>query len=70
LLSPPSVRGQLEDYKRADAASTLFGNKMYNGNVRPVWIEESSIFWYENQTPDGRKYIVIDPVKKDQKGGI
>lgn len=60
-------QGTMDDYKRADAASTLFGNKMYNGNVRPVWIEESSIFWYENQTAAGRQYILVDPVKKSKK---
>jgi dipeptidyl aminopeptidase/acylaminoacyl peptidase len=57
-------QGTIEDYRRADSASVLFGNKMYYGNVRPAWIAESSVFTYENITPKGREYIIVDPVKK------
>ncbi len=57
-------QGKLEDYKKADNASSLFGNKMYYGTVNPVWIGETSLFWYENTTPSGRMYVMVDAVKK------
>ena len=63
-------QGTMEDYKRADNAGTLFGNKMYYGNVRPVWIGDGPLFWYENTTPAGRAYVMVDPVKKTRKEAI
>ncbi|MBE0673330.1 MAG: DPP IV N-terminal domain-containing protein, partial [Bacteroidales bacterium] len=70
LTTGLSGQGTLEDYKRADNAGNLFGNKVYNGNVRPVWIGESSMFWYENTTPSGRTYVMVDAVKGTKKEAI
>lgn len=57
-------QGQIEDYRRADNATRLFQNKVYNGNVRPNWIEGTSLFWYENLTPAGRSFIMADAAKR------
>jgi dipeptidyl aminopeptidase/acylaminoacyl peptidase len=67
VAASSSGQGTIGDYKRADSAAELFGNKMYYGNVRPVWITGSSQFMYENVTPDGRMYVIADPIKKTKR---
>ncbi|HUS86960.1 MAG TPA: DPP IV N-terminal domain-containing protein [Bacteroidales bacterium] len=61
-----SAQGTIEDYKRANELSGKFGNKVYYGEVRPLWAGESSVFTYENRTPEGKGYVLVDPVKKSK----
>ncbi|MBN1387239.1 MAG: DPP IV N-terminal domain-containing protein [Bacteroidales bacterium] len=57
----------VEDYRRADSLSQKFAGKTWYGNVRPSWAGKTSVFTYENETPAGKEYIIIDPVKKTKK---
>jgi len=63
-------QGTMADYARADNARALYADKVFYGNVRPTWIGESSLFWYENMTPSGRMYVIVDPIKKTKKEAI
>ncbi|MEE4117291.1 MAG: DPP IV N-terminal domain-containing protein [Marinilabiliaceae bacterium] len=59
-----SGQGNIEDYRRADSLSGKFRNKVFFDNVQPVWAGESAYFTYENNTPDGREYVLVDPINK------
>lgn len=48
-----------EDYRRADNLSALASDKVFHSDVRPVWIG-SRYFLYENNTPEGIKYNIVD----------
>jgi dipeptidyl aminopeptidase/acylaminoacyl peptidase len=56
-----------EDYKRADSLVALTSNKVFYGSVRPSWIGNTGTFLYENYTPGGTEYIIINPVAKTRK---
>ena len=55
------------DYQRADSLSQKFRNKIWYGNVRPSWAGKTSVFTYENETPSGKEYIIINPVKQTKE---
>ncbi len=56
-----------EDYKRADSLIVLTSGKVFYGSVRPSWIGNTGSFLYENYTPEGTEYIIINPVAKTRK---
>jgi len=49
-----------EDYKRADNLSKMVAEKVYYSNVRPSWIGNTSSFFYENNTPRGTEYVIVN----------
>ncbi|TFH34543.1 MAG: S9 family peptidase [Bacteroidia bacterium] len=67
LNSNLAGQGTPDDYKRANSLQEKFTGKVYYGNVRPQWAGESYFFTYENITPDGKEYIIVDPVKKKKE---
>ncbi len=49
-------------YARAEAVIPQhMGKLIYGTSVRPQWIGETSRFWFEKRTPEGRQYLVVDP---------
>jgi hypothetical protein len=48
------------DYKRADSLNKWVSGKVYYGSVKPLWIGNSSCFLYDNLTPDGIDYIIVN----------
>ncbi len=56
-----------DDYKRADNLVSLTSGKVFYGNVRPSWIGNTANFLYENLTPGGTEYIIVNPVSKTRK---
>jgi len=48
------------DYKRADDLAKLVSDKVYNGNVKPIWIGTTNSFLYENFTSSGTEYLIVD----------
>ena len=62
------AQGSLEDYQRAYSMRQKYGmDKVLNLNVMPQWIEGTHSFWYLQQTPQGRNYLLVDA---DKKGNI
>ncbi len=48
-------------YARAEAVVRQhIGKLIYGMSVRPRWIGETSRFWFERQTREGRDYVVVD----------
>ena len=44
--------------------ATKVGKYVFSTAVTPHWLEFSDRFWYEYETPAGKKWWVVDPVKK------
>src|SRR5580765_3927207 len=44
--------------------STKVGKYVFSTSVTPHWLEFSDRFWYDYETPAGRKWWVVDPIKK------
>ncbi len=44
--------------------SAKVGKYVFSTGVTPHWLEFSDRFWYDYETPAGRKWWVVDPVKK------
>jgi dipeptidyl aminopeptidase/acylaminoacyl peptidase len=54
-------------YKRADDLAKNTANKVFYGNVRPVWIGKTNSFLYENLTPSGTEYMIVDAERLSKK---
>lgn len=54
-------------YKRADDLAKRTADKVFYGNVRPVWIGKTNSFLYEILTPSGMDYIIVDADKHSKK---
>ncbi len=69
LLISASIIAQVTvaDYRRADSLAEKFRDITWYGSVRPSWAGETSVFTYENETPSGREYIIVDPLKQIKK---
>jgi dipeptidyl aminopeptidase/acylaminoacyl peptidase len=57
-LAYPQVTA--EDYKRADDLARLVAEKVYYGSVRPSWIGNTGSLLYENNTPAGIEYVILN----------
>ena len=44
--------------------SAKVGKYVFSTSVTPHWLEFSDRFWYDFETPAGRKWWLVDPVKK------
>src|SRR5207244_12778842 len=42
------------------------GRLVFDTTVTPRWLETSDRFWYPYQTREGRKFYLVDPVKKSK----
>jgi len=39
---------------------------VFDTTVSPRWLEKSDRFWYAYQTREGRKFYIVDPVRKEK----
>jgi hypothetical protein len=39
---------------------------VFDTSVTPRWLEKSDRFWYAFQTRDGRRFHLVDPLKKSK----
>jgi len=58
------AQGTVESYNRAFSLQDKFKDKVFYSNVTPQWIGNSSRFWYVQNAPQGKTYILIDAQKK------
>ncbi|ADQ79988.1 peptidase S9B dipeptidylpeptidase IV domain protein [Paludibacter propionicigenes WB4] len=58
------AQGTVESYNRAFSLQDKFKDKVFYANVTPQWIGSSSLFWYVQNAPQGKTYILIDAQKK------
>jgi dipeptidyl-peptidase-4 len=48
----------------SDWTAQKVGRLVFDTTVTPRWLETSDRFWYSYQTREGRKFYLVDPVKK------
>src|SRR5437867_2283478 len=64
LALPPMAvyaQGTREDYRRAERfLAENVKHLLFEGQVAPNWIEKSARFWYRNDTPTGKDFILVD----------
>lgn len=56
------------NYQAAARFSPKKLDKMvFTTSVSPHWLKKSDRFWYEYETPEGKKWYIVDPVKMEKK---
>jgi len=48
----------------AQWTSQKVGKLVFDTSVTPRWLETSDRFWYTYQTREGRRFSIVDPIKK------
>lgn len=61
------AQGTLADYRRAEAADTLYANKVFNAPFQFNWFELENRFWYLNRVKGGKEFILVDAEKKTKQ---
>ena len=60
-----SAQQHKADFKAAEKFSSSNLSKMLKSTrVSPQWFKDSDKFWYTYTTTSGKKFYVVDPVKK------
>jgi len=50
----------------ADWTAQKVGRLVFDTTVTPRWLETADRFWYAYQTREGRKFYLVDPIKKSR----
>jgi len=58
------AQGTMESYNRAFSLQDKFKDKVFYSNVTPQWIGNSNRFWYVQNAPQGKIYVLVDAQKK------
>ncbi len=73
LTAAPSLKAQKPDQVPApnyDLAaqwtSQKIGKLVFDTTVTPRWLEKSDRFWYAFRTREGRRFYLVDPLKKSK----
>ncbi|WP_257666395.1 S9 family peptidase [Parapedobacter tibetensis] len=61
------AQGTATDYKRASAFAETTRNKVFYAPTAFSWLEGQQQFWYVNNTPEGRRFMLVDASKKQKK---
>lgn len=72
VLTATSARGQENDSYVRKANHALasqwtpakFTKLVFDTAVTPHWLEFSDRFWYSFETPSGKRYVMVDPIKR------
>ena len=63
----PGEAGQTPNYVLASQWTTAKINKVvFDLGVEPHWLETGDRFWYSYETRDGKRYFLVDPLKKSK----
>src|SRR5688572_8535882 len=63
--APSASRAVTPNYELAARwASAKVGKMVFSTGVSPQWLEHSDRFWYEFETPGGKRWWIVDPVKR------
>jgi dipeptidyl aminopeptidase/acylaminoacyl peptidase len=68
LPAAAGAQGTREDYRRAE--QFLFPNArklVFEGQVNPTWIEKTGKFWYRNEGPGGKEFILVDTAQSTRE---
>ncbi len=61
---PAGAQVTEEDYARANSLERQLRDKVWHGNINPVWASGAPALIYEDLTPDGKVYMVADLPRK------
>lgn len=61
------AQGTLADYRRAGEINRLYQEKVFYSDIRPVWIGNTHRFWYIQNSPEGKNFLLVDAEKKTKK---
>src|SRR5436190_13805630 len=65
--SPAASRTPKPNYElAADWTSQKVGKLVFDTSVTPRWLETSDRFWYAYRTREGRRFSIVDPIKKSK----
>ncbi|WP_461489864.1 S9 family peptidase [Pontibacter sp. HJ8] len=69
LLSSAFVgaQGTKEDYERAYSLPAKIKDKVWYAPTSFTWLEKENRFWYMQQTPRGKEFVLVDAAKKSRK---
>jgi dipeptidyl-peptidase-4 len=63
----PTTSAARPNYDLASAWTSQKVSKLvFDTSVTPRWLEKSDRFWYAYNTRDGRRFMLVDPVKKSK----
>ena len=62
IAAPAAVAPNFELASRWTSAKV--GKLVFDTSVTPRWMQSGDRFWYTYQTRDGRRFYVVDPLKK------
>ncbi len=66
-LMTSSAQGMEKDYERAQSLGKLLSGKVFHADIRPVWIGKTSFLFYEDNTPEGKEYVLVDAARKSRR---
>ncbi len=65
-MSAYAQTGMKANYQQALEFKEKFG-RASNFSVYPHFINDTDVFWYDQETDEGPKYYIVDPAKKSKK---
>ena len=64
-VAPQTVSAAVPNYDLAAQWTTQKVNRLvFDTSVTPRWLDTGDRFWYAYQTREGRRFYLVDPVKK------
>ena len=64
-VAPQAAAGAVPNYDLAAQWTTQKVNRLvFDTSVTPRWLDTGDRFWYAYQTREGRRFFLVDPVKK------
>lgn len=68
VITAENIPVRKANYKQAARFSPAKLKKMvFSTTVDPHWLKLSNRFWYSYETPAGKTYYIVDPVKKSKR---
>ncbi|SKB26801.1 Dipeptidyl aminopeptidase/acylaminoacyl peptidase [Parapedobacter luteus] len=60
-------QGTAADYRRAIAFGETTRDKVFYSPTRFSWLENRQQFWYANNTPEGKRFMLVDASKRQKR---
>lgn len=68
VLFGTAAAQQSPNYTLAERFTPAKIKKMvFSKSVSPQWLKSGELFWYSYETPQGKKWYIVDPTKKSKK---
>ncbi|MFC3198609.1 DPP IV N-terminal domain-containing protein [Parapedobacter deserti] len=64
IIGKAHAQGTAEDYIRAASFSETTRNKVHYTPTNFTWLENEAKFWYVNNTPEGKRFMLVDAAER------